>query len=198
MINIQKTVHYIKGAITNPEKIWSEYSEENPDWKETAVNITIPLAVISAILSYIFSLVFGHHGMYSGSLRFFIFGMIFSIIGYFIFSAVISYLAGYFKGENNFCRALASVSLASVPAAIGSPLGTLPFIGAILSILISIYSLVLLYRNIPIFLKVPQETRTKHFIITLVISFVIGFILSFILDLFFWGGNYHIHEQNFE
>lgn len=195
MPDFTKTIYYIKGAITDPKTIWDQYNNENADWKTTAKQITFPLVLASAILTYVFSLVFSGYQPYSvmtGSFRFFILSLVFTLLGYFIFSFIIGYLAGYFKGLNNFDKSLAAVSLAAVPSAVGSVAGTLPFIGPILSIVLSIYSLVLLYRNIPVFLQVPQENRVKHFISTIVLSFIVAFVLSMIMQLFYWTDNYQI------
>lgn len=197
MPDIHKTINYLKGALLDPRTTWEQYNNENPDWKTTAKQLTIPLVVASAILTYLFSLVFSSYqpyGVMTGSFRFLIVSLIFTLIGYFIFSAVISYLAGYFKGQNNYDKALAAVTLAAVPAAAGSVLGTIPFIGPLLSIALSIYSLVLLYRNIPVFLQVPQENRVKHFISTIVVAFIVGLILSMVMQLFYWGDNYRIEN----
>lgn len=201
MIDYSKTIHYIKGAITDPRNTWQEFVNENPGWKTTAKLITAPLIISTAVLTYILSMIFRSYqpyGAMTGSFRFFVLSLVFTFLGYFIFSAVIAYLAGYFKGKNNFDMALGAVTLAAVPAAIGSVVGTLPFIGPIFSIVLSIYSLVLLYRNIPVFLNVPQENRVKHFISTLVVSLIIGFVLSFIMQLFYWTDNYQIENPNLD
>ncbi len=195
MPDLSKTTYYLKGALTDPKTIWDQYNNENADWKTTAKQITVPLVVASAVLTYLFSLLFSSYQPYSvmtGSFRFFILSLVFTLIGYFIFSWITGHLAGYFKGQKNFDKSLAAVSLAAVPAAVGSVLGTLPFIGPILSIVLSIYSLVLLYRNIPVFLQVPQENRVKHFISTLVLSFIVGILLSMVMQLFYWTDNYQV------
>lgn len=201
MPDFSKTIQYLKGALLDPRTTWEQYNNENPDWKTTAKQLTIPLVVASVVLTYIFSLIFSPwqpYGVMSTSFRFLIVSLVFTLIGYFVFSWLMAYLSGYFNGLNSLDKSLASITLAAVPAAVGSILGTLPFIGPILSIALSIYSLVLLYRNIPVFMQVPQESRVKHFTSTIVLAFIAAFVLSMIMQLFYWGGNYQVEDPGLQ
>lgn len=198
MIDIAKTIYYIRGALLEPNKTWDEYLTEQKSWQETAALITVPLIVASAILTYIFSLIFRTpFGIYTGTFSALVVGLIISLIAYMVFSFIIAWLAGYFKGENNFDNGLAAVSLAAVPAAVGSILGTIPWIGWIISLALSIYTLVLLYRNIPVFLKVPDESRVKHFISSIVAVFIVGIILSMIMAAFVGVEQYGVNGHEF-
>ena len=99
----------------------------------------------------------------------------------FILAFIIDRLAGPFDGEPNFDAAYACIALSVIPYAAGSILGMLPWIGWLLSIAASIYSLVLAYKFIPIFLKVHEDSRVKHFVATIVIAFVVSIVFGLIM-----------------
>src|SRR5690606_20140419 len=81
---------------------------------------------------------------------------------------VVAALAGVFRGKNSFPLALAATTLAFVPGYIGSALSALPWIGFLLALGLFVYALVLLWRIIPIYLEVPVERRTGHYVATIV------------------------------
>jgi len=66
----------------------------------------------------------------------------------------------------------------SVPSLLGQILGTLPYVGWIIALGLGLYSLVLLYRAIPVFLNVSLENRVKHFILFMISAFVVSVVLN--------------------
>ena len=58
MFDPTRTMSLVKGAILDSEATWQAYLPEAGDWKKTAVLLTGPLIVVSAVLGYLVALVF--------------------------------------------------------------------------------------------------------------------------------------------
>jgi hypothetical protein len=184
MFDPNKTVVLIKGGLLEPRQTWAGYQGENRDWKETAALLTGPLIIASVVLTALFAWVFSSHYMIMrgpGGLGGLLLGLLFAVIGIALASLIFSYLAGMFKGEPDFSRGLAALSLAAIPAYVGNVLGTLPWIGWLLALGLGILSLVYLYQIIPLYLKVPDAKRVPHFALSLVCTLVTAVVLASVL-----------------
>jgi len=93
--------------------------------------------------------------------------------------------AGVFEGKRNFDAAFAALSLAMVPAVVGGILSPLPWLGWLIGLVAGIYSLVLLYQFIPVFMVVPEAKRVLHFVVSLVVAIVVNMIVAGLLGAMF-------------
>jgi len=189
MFNINKTLSLIKGGLLSPQETWKNYLEEKHSWKETAMFLTLPLIVVSTILSGAFAYIFD----VPRGLGAIIIQIITSLIGIGIASFIFSYLAGMFEGKHTFSKGFAALSLAAIPGSIGSLVSTLPMVGMIISLGLSILGLVYLYKIIPSYLLVPQGKRVIHFILSLLSTILLvgGFSVLFGLG----GASAHISSD---
>lgn len=180
MFNVNKTTQLIKGALFEPQATWQAYLSEENDWKETARILTLPLIVGALFLTLVCSLVFGNSILFSTGIGLgaMLVGVLIGFAGFMITAFILASLAGVFRGNNNFDKAFAAVSLTAVPSYVGVVLGTLPWIGGLLSLGFLIYALVLLYRIIPDYLAVPPGSRVWHFISSMIAVFVISLLLA--------------------
>ncbi len=180
MLDFNKTARLIKGALFQPQSTWQAYLSEADDWKETATGLTLPLIFGTLILTLILSFVFGSSPPFSASIGLgaIVVGAIVGFAGFMITAFILALLAGMFKGNNDFDKAFAAVSLTAVPSYAGVVLGTLPWIGGLLSLGFLIYALVLLYRIIPDYLAVPQGLRVWHFISSMAAVFCVSLVLA--------------------
>ena len=167
------------------EATWSSYLGENPGWQQTATVLTGPLLIASVVLGTIFSRIVGgyaYFGQYGNFFTALIGGLVMAVVGLFIAVFVFSYLAGVFKGQADFPRAFAAVSLAAIPAWVASAVATLiPFLGFFLALAGGILSLVFMYRILPMALDVPNEKRVVHFVASMVVILVINMIIGGVL-----------------
>jgi len=185
MIDINKTIAIIKGGLLEPAKTWDAYLDENRSWQETAAIISAPLIIVTAIAAGILSWIFSSHYLFAASPGFggFLLGIIAAFAGLSLAAFNFSFFAGMFKGRHDFSRGLAAVSLAAIPSYVGSILGTLPWIGWLLSLALTIIGLVFLYRIIPSYLEVPEEKRVVHFIVSLLATVVAVTLLGMMLGI---------------
>lgn len=181
MIDFNRTLQLVLGALFDAEATWRSYLPEAGDWKKTAALLTGPLIIASVVLGYLVALIGSDSSMF-GQFRptlltsafSIITGAIAAVVVAFIFSAI----SGLFGGKSAFALGLAATSLAFVPGYLGQALAWLPWIGGLLALGLGIYALVLLWRIIPIYLEVPDGKRAGHYIVSLIASIAVFFVLS--------------------
>lgn len=185
MFDVNKTINIIKGGLLEPGLTWKAYLEENHDWKETLTLVAGPLIVVSAIAAAILSWIFSSHTLFGQRTGFWglVLGIAAAAIGLVVAAFIFSFFAGIFKGKQDFSKGLAALTLAAIPAYVGAIIGTLPWIGWLLALALSIVSLVFLYRIIPAYLEVPEDRRALHFGVSLVASIVIVVVINLSLGL---------------
>jgi hypothetical protein len=98
-----------------------------------------------------------------------------------VVAVIFSALAGAFRGKSSFALGLAATTLAFVPGYVGQALSPLPWIGGLLMLGLLIWSLVLLWRIIPIYLEVPDANRAAHYIVSLLACIVASLIISTVI-----------------
>jgi hypothetical protein len=181
MFNLKRTFELVRGALFDPEAAWRSYLPEAGDWKKTACFLTGPLIVGAAIVAYLLGFLSSGASIFgwgrptlSSTLVQIIMGA--AIAG--LIALIYSALAGAFRGKSSFALGLAATTLAFVPGYVGQALSGLPWIGGLLALGLFIYSLVLLWRIIPIYLEVPDATRAAHYIVSLLACIVAVAVLS--------------------
>ncbi len=183
MFDPSKTISIIKGGLLDSDATWKSYLSEDKSWKDTFIGLTGPMILVSVILSAIVTWVFSSFSMFGsqGGIGFTLLRLIAAVVGIFIASIIFSYLAGFFKGKNNFNKGFAALSLAAIPAYIGGVFSGLPFIGWLIGLGLGVLSLVFLYKIIPSYLEVPKEKRVVHFIASLIATFIAALLINIIL-----------------
>ena len=155
MFDINKILTIVKGGLFSPRKTWKAYLQE------TAISLTLPLVLVSAIITSILAWMFSAyhlvpmlHGLGDTLMR-----IIISLVGLGAVGFIFSYFTDMFGGKHDFNKGFAALSLTAIPELLGSMLGTLPFVGMLLILGLGILSLVYLYKIIPTYLEVPQAKK---------------------------------------
>lgn len=192
--DLARSAALLQGAGLDPEPTWQQYKAQPHDWPTTAIVLAVPMIVAAAVLAAVFGALFGTAPIVGvGSfILYLIFMLIMGGLRLAIVGAAFGLLAANFGGKSSFDEGFAIATLAAVPAFAGMVLGTIPWIGWILALVLAIYSLVLLYRGLPQFLDIPQEKRVAHFVVGLIVAFVASFVVSLILGPLFLAGAYGI------
>ncbi len=191
-MDIKVLTNLVKDGIMTPEEVWRDFLKKGIVIKDLLQQYIIPIIVTVTVISTVLNMIFGYP-MMGGRFHPSIFRAVWMIIGgivtylasLYIFGWISAFLAEKFGGKNDLNRAVLMLFLISLPSFAGQILGTLPIIGFILSIGLSIYSLVLLYKAFPLFLDVPLNNQSKCFIIFILISVVVGMILGMITGAIF-------------
>lgn len=183
MLNPARTIELVKGALFDAEATWKSYLPEAGDWQKTAFLLTGPLIVIAGVLGYVIGF-FGATASMFGfrpTLMSTLVGIVMSAIAAGVVAFIVSALAGMFGGKASFARGLAATSLAFVPGYLGQALNWLPWIGTVVALGLVIYALVLLWRIIPVYLEVPEDKRTGHYIMSLIATLITMILISMVM-----------------
>lgn len=180
MFDPARSLDLIKGALLEPEKTWNSYLPEANDWQKTAILLTAPLIVVSAVVAYVLGSLFSGASALGlqPTLGSMLMGIVLGAISAALVALIVSFLAQAFGGKGGFARGLAATTLAFVPGYVGQALSSLPWIGWLLAIGLGIYGLVLLWRIIPSYLEVPAGRRVAHYVVTLLTAIVVMVILG--------------------
>lgn len=190
MLDLNRTIQLVKGALVDAEPTWRAYLPEAGDWKKTAFLLTGPLIVTSAVVAYLISLLTSDASMFAQmrpTIMSTLMNMVMGAVAVGIVASIFSFFAGTFGGKNSFALGLAAASLAFVPGYIGQALTWLPWIGGLLALGLGIYGLVLLWRIIPIYLEVPDSKRVLHYIVSLVTCIVVMVVIGNIAGRMMYG-----------
>ncbi len=208
-MDFNKLIDLIKGGLFEPDSTWAAYSAKRAPWLDTAMALTLPVIVASALLTLIFGYLFSSFSMFgSPGIGGFFVSLIVGVISVSLWAAIASFFARMFdggasdaqaadaaaaaaadpndlsiedpvpsSGSPTFSQGFAAISFAFLPGFIGSILGTVPWVGWLLSFAALIYGVVLMYRSFPVFLGIAEDDRAKHFGATLIAGIVAGAIL---------------------
>jgi len=192
-MSVQQLSATIQKAIVQPESLWKEEISKTVSVQSFLQMPVFPVIVFVAIVSGVLTKIFGYHipmlGVIYPSWNDMLLQMIGSVLLYMVSIVVLgwlaAYLAGLFGGRNDLAKAVSMIFWISVPSLAGQVLGTLPYAGWVIALGLGIYSLVLLYKAIPIFLGVPVNERVKHFILFMIGAFLVSMALNMTVGRFF-------------
>lgn len=178
MFDIQATIRWVTSVLMDPNGTAPQYREAEKTWQQSLIELVLPVYVAAFLVSIIITWVTGGFSMPFGLA---LLSMVWAIGWTFVVALIFDYLAGTFDGERNFDAAYAVVALAIIPSAVGTAIAPLPWLGWLISLVASIYSLVLAYRFLPQFLQIPESSRVKHFVLSIVIAIIVNLLVSMTL-----------------
>ncbi len=185
-MSMQTMISILQRALLDSEMFWKEETQKETDVKSFIQAFVLPVVVLTAVVSGLLTMLFGYRIPMLGVIRPGLSDMLIQMVGMvvlYILSLLIlgwvaAYLAKLFGGKEDFSQAVKMIFRISVPSLLGQILGTLPYVGWIIALGLGLYSLVLLYRAIPVFLNVSLENRVKHFILFMISAFVVSVVLN--------------------
>ena len=187
-MNFNSLIILLKRGILEPEQLWRDEASKSYTLIEFLKQIALPIVVATAILASLGILLFGYRvpltdivmrPTFMDAIMAFIRSIVMFLISIMIFGWLSAYIASLLGGKFDFTKGAMMMFLVSIPSLFGRVFATVPYVGMIIVIVASIYSLVLLYRAPTTFLGLPAENKTKAF----VLFFVAGVVLSVILSL---------------
>ena len=192
-MNINELINLMVKGVSVPEMLWQEKLQEQRNWVDMLKFPILPFVALVALLNAVLILVFGYNIPFVGVIRpspldAFI-QAVGTVITYGIAIVIMSWIAANLtkmvEGINDQHRAMLMLFLVSIPSLVGQVLGTLPFVGVFIAIGLGIYSLVLLYRAIPIFMEVPLSKSTRYLILLIIFSILVSLMINFTIGKMF-------------
>lgn len=187
MVDVAATVGRIRGMVVDPDSTLGEHVQPIPPWQVVAREHAVPLIAGSAVISTVLSLVFLPATGGAGLIEL-MFLLLMRVLVNFVMvalmAALVAFFAGMFGGVNDFSRGFVLVALAMTPLYVGEAVLPIPLLGVIAGLAGLVYSMIILYRNIPLVMNVPAPVRGRHFFMTLISMFMILMIAGLALGPF--------------
>jgi Yip1-like protein len=182
----------VKGILLEPRATWKEIDAEFTKPGEIWGKYIIPLAAIGPIALLIGLLMFGQRIAFTSltnsvsltsALTAGIGSYVLALLMVFLLSRIISLLAPGFGGQRNDVQGLKAAAYSYTASWIGAVFLLLPALGLV-SLIFSLYSLVLLYIGLPIVMKVPKDRAMGYTAVVIIVAIVLFLIAQAILAAF--------------
>jgi Yip1 domain len=188
----------IKNICLTPNTEWPVIADENTQATTLIASYVLPLAAIGAIAGFISSSLIGTTIPFLGGtirtpilagIGLAVFMLIMAVVGVFILSLIINALAPSFGGEKNSAQALKVAVYSYTPAWIAGIFQILPWVGALLAIVVSLYAIYLLYTGLPALMKSPPDKSIGYTIVVIICAIVLSVLISVVAGLIFSAGS---------
>lgn len=178
-----KLIDRIKNMLLNPKIEWEIVESEETDPKTLMLTYLLPLALISAIASFIGFGLIGqnvlnvHIGSFGFGIRQAVTSFISTVVGAFVTAYVIDYLATYFGAQKNLNQAFKLVTYSYTPMMVAGILFIIPSLSILVTIA-GLYGLYLLYIGLQPLMKCTDDKKTSYFVISIIVVIVVYAVLG--------------------
>ena len=182
---METLVGRVKSILLEPRSTWKELDTEFIKPGELWARYIIPLAALGAVARTIGMILFGKQIAFTSltnpvpltsAIVSGVVVLVVALLSVLVLSKIISLLAPGFGGQQNDVQGLKAAAYSSTAAWIGSVFALIPQLNLITMIL-SLYSVVLLYLGLPVLMKVPKDRAMGYTIVVIIIAvvmFVVG------------------------
>ena len=164
-----------KNIILSPKTEWDAVANEEPNIQQIITGYVIPLALISAIASFV------SYGLVEAIIVIFT-----AVLAVIIAAFVVDALAPSFGSQKNMGRAVQLFAYSMTPAWIGGIFNIYPPL-SILGALFGLFGLYLLYLGFTPLMQTPEDKKVGYIIVSIVVLIVVYIILGVILSAIFLG-----------
>ncbi len=178
-----------KNIITSPKTEWDVVANEEPNIQQIITGYVIPLALISAIASFVgYGLVGAPFlgASVTGGIVQAIIVIFTAVLAVIIAAFVVDALAPSFGSQKNMGRAVQLFAYSMTPAWIGGIFNIYPPL-SILGALFGLFGLYLLYLGFTPLMQTPEDKKVGYIIVSIVVLIVVYIILGVILSAIFLG-----------
>lgn len=176
-------VDRVKNILMTPKAEWARIAAETPDTNRIFVGYAMPLLVIGALCSFIgmsfIGLPFLGRLPIVWGLTDAVFKVVIGAATLFVVSFLANALAPSFGSRQDMGRAQQLVVYGSTAGMVASFLAIFPPI-AVLAIIGSLYSIVLIYFGLPAVMNTPTDKQVVYVVVLIIASFVIVWVLGMI------------------
>jgi hypothetical protein len=181
---METTIGRAKGMLLEPRATWKEIDAEFTKPGEIWGKYIIPLAALGPIATTVGMILFGRKVPFTSltnpvpvgtAISAGVAMYVMSLLSVFVLSRIISLLAPGFGGQRNDVQGLKAAAYASTAAWLGGVFQIMPAL-SLVSVLFSLYSLVLLYIGLPIVMKVPKDRAMGYTAVVIIAAIVVYLI----------------------
>jgi hypothetical protein len=182
-------VDRVKNILTKPRETWPVIAAEPATVQSIYTNYVMILAAIPAIATLIGMSLVGFGGFGVNFRIPIVVGLVQMVVGYvlslvmvFVLALIVDALAPTFGGVKNQINALKLVAYSFTAAWVGGIFSLIPML-SILGLLVSLYSIWLLYTGVSTLMRNPPEKSAAYTAVVIVIAIVVWIVIAAVLAL---------------
>jgi hypothetical protein len=113
-------------------------------------------------------------------------GYVLAVVSVFVVTLIINALAPTFGGQKNDVQALKAAAYSSTAAWVAGVFNLIPAL-ALIGVLVSLYSLYLLYAGLPVVMKAPKDKALGYTVVVIIAVIVVWLIIGAVTTAFLPG-----------
>lgn len=189
---LQNLLAKLKGIILKPQDTWNSIKTEDISNQDLFKNFAVIMAAVPALAKFIGLSFVGVSVPIIGSIRIGVgtglghafVSYLLALAGTYLFALIINYLAPNFGSQKNFNNALKVAVFTMFPAWAIGLLNIFPSLTFIV-LLLSLYSLYVLFVGQPILMDTPKEKSAGYVVTSIIAMIVVYIIIGVILSSMF-------------
>lgn len=181
-----KLMDRAKAMLFRPGATWKAIDAEFTKPGALYRGYILPLAAVGPVCGFIGTVIFGARVPFTGGLTTrvplstavtqAIAGYVLALVSVFIVAQMINVLAPTFGGQKNDVQALKVAAYSSTASWVGGVFALIPAL-ALVGLLMSLYSLYLLYAGLPVVMKTPDE-QAMGYAVVVIVGVIVVFLLA--------------------
>jgi hypothetical protein len=185
-MDFSKILERVKLILTSPKTEWNTIDTEQTSVKELYIGYIMILAAITPIAGFFKMSIFGIKIPFMGTYRLgigasltnMVLNYVFTLAGVYIMALIIDMLAPSFGGSKNQIQALKTVTYAYTASWVAGIAQFIPWLGILILLAGSLYSIYLLFLGLPVMMKCPKEKAVGYTAVSIITAVIIGFAIS--------------------
>lgn len=171
-------IERVKNILTTPKTEWQAIAAEPATVGGLYTGYIMILAAIPAIAALISSVIRG--ALVSGVVMA-VLTYVLDLVMVYLVALIINALAPSFGGQKDQIQALKTIAYTKTAAWVAGIALIIPGIGAIISLVASLYGIYLLYLGLPATMKCPPEKTIVYMVVTFLCLFVLSILVGLVL-----------------
>ena len=184
-MDFAKLIARVQAILTRPKTEWHAIEAEQTSIKELYVGYILLLAAIGPLAGFLKMSIFGINvpvmGTYrvgiGASLGNMLLSYVLGLAGVYLMALIVDMLAPTFGGRKDQVQALKTVAYAYTAAWVAGAGQLLPWVGVLILLAGSVYSIYLLYLGLPVTMQCPPDKVKGYTALTIVVAVILSVII---------------------
>lgn len=181
-----KIMARVQAILISPKTEWPVIAAEQATTQSLYSGYILLLAAIGPLAGFIKMSVFGIGVPLMGTYRLgigaslgnMLLSYVLALAGVYLMALIVNMLAPTFSGQKDSVQALKTVTYAYTAAWVAGLGQLLPWVGMLILLAGSVYSIYLTYLGLPVTMKCPPEKARGYTAVSIVVAVILGLIIS--------------------
>ncbi len=171
-----KIIKLVQGIILKPKETFESVKGEKTPWTNLLINYVLILIALPAIGNFLVWIRWSA----SWAIKALIMQLLMAGISFIALTYLMQILSKSFGGNGDLDQAAKTIAYSLTPMWVGNLFVFIPIIGWLIALAGAIYSLIVLYHAIIIFMEIPKDKSIGYEIIFIIVSIVVMAVISLI------------------